>query len=782
VPRRALAALLALITVWPSVVLGQDKAGVVTTLEGNVTAARPAVAQLLPLKFRDDVYQNDRITTGDRSLARVLLGGKAIVTVRERSVVTITELPGKSTIQLAAGKIGLAVAKERMRPGESIEVKTPNAVAAVRGTVIVAEVERATAQAGASVPGVVTHFWVLRGTIDVFQLVPGTSTPVGSSYQVSTLQGFTAAGSAPPTVGNIPPGLLGQITGGLTPSTPQQTQGGGQDSIVTQQVHTAVTLSEILSPGPPPPPPLTNNNNNLCTGTTCSGDTGGIVSDPGFLTLVNSGTFDKTLFTLLSGDMLVPSSGGGSLFLVPAGGNVTLTGNALLLDATDALINPGSICNVTLLKIDGTVTTSSTSSSPTGLLNIDPTTVNAATIVDVGTGGTLNLAGALLRDKQGKYTVTADFLRVNGTVQPLPAAPTAPSEGLVFLGSQVVAGNLVSIPSGQVTLNGLLVEVAPFGGKNASLNISGALLDIGADGRLASNTGLPVAFGQGNGPLHLAGSLLAGVGGATVDAGAIANIAGTLNLTAGSLLNDVNGIYTVNGAFVAVTGDGAVVAPGLSPGLLRLDGTNATAGAIARLQDNALLEASAPVLLLINSARVSVQSDAVRLADNATLASGRVTAPIDVFSLNASRLTLLAGASLANVRDNSRFLIFGNLFSLNKGSTLTITNGALVNVSGNGLFSLSNGSLGVFGATGTNTLNVLTTSGGGAFAAPGSIQNLDVTKVPVLLRNNATAAQVTVAEGFVPFKTSGTTNVVNIPSGSAALIVDGPGAKIKLGP
>jgi hypothetical protein len=88
----------------------------------------------------------------------VLLGGKAVATLRERSVLTITELPGQSSIELHAGKIGLAVAREKMRAGESIDIRTSNAVAAVRGTVVVAEVLQASAQAGGALPVVSTSF------------------------------------------------------------------------------------------------------------------------------------------------------------------------------------------------------------------------------------------------------------------------------------------------------------------------------------------------------------------------------------------------------------------------------------------------------------------------------------------------------------------------------------------------------------------------------------------------------------------------------------------------
>src|SRR5262249_15943749 len=117
--RRVATSVLVLCTFFPTVVFGQaPRAGVVTTLEGNVTRTRGTVPQPIPLKFRDDVFLQDRITTGDRSIARLLLGGKAVVTVRERSVLTITEIPGRSTVNLQSGKVALAVAREKMRSGD----------------------------------------------------------------------------------------------------------------------------------------------------------------------------------------------------------------------------------------------------------------------------------------------------------------------------------------------------------------------------------------------------------------------------------------------------------------------------------------------------------------------------------------------------------------------------------------------------------------------------------------------------------------------------------------
>jgi len=110
--------------------------GVVAMLLGTATVTRAALPAPAPLRFKDDVLLRDRITTAEKSAVRVLLGGKATVTARERSVLVITEVPGTSTVFLTAGRTAVAVSKAGMKPGESLEIKTPNVVAAVRGTFV----------------------------------------------------------------------------------------------------------------------------------------------------------------------------------------------------------------------------------------------------------------------------------------------------------------------------------------------------------------------------------------------------------------------------------------------------------------------------------------------------------------------------------------------------------------------------------------------------------------------------------------------------------------------
>jgi hypothetical protein len=167
----------------------EERVGVVTNLEGVALVTRVALPEPRPLQFKDDVYVRDRISTGERSIVRVLLGGKATVTARERSVLTITESPGVATIDLSAGRISVAVSKGLMKRGEVVEIKTPNAVSAIRGTIVVAEVFPD--------ENLRSTISVLRGLVDVTRLDKGRR--VGPSVDVGALQSITVVGLNPLT-------------------------------------------------------------------------------------------------------------------------------------------------------------------------------------------------------------------------------------------------------------------------------------------------------------------------------------------------------------------------------------------------------------------------------------------------------------------------------------------------------------------------------------------------------------------------------------------------------
>jgi len=266
----------------------EPQVGVVAMLLGIAMVTRAALPGPAPLRFKDDVLLRDRITTAEKSAVRVLLGGKATVTAREMSVLTITEAPGTSTISLTAGRTAVAVSKARMKPGETLEIKTPNAVVAVRGTFVIAEVS----------PGRST-ITIVRGLVEVTKLDPDAGplpapqavapeaakslasdfaflpkdTPAASVAAVNQEAKQTSMSDAAHTVNSISPPAIGTLSGrvsktattsvgaaagpttptdGSIPTSPTVASGG---SVLSPLIPTATqTVTNSLLPGRRPRP------------------------------------------------------------------------------------------------------------------------------------------------------------------------------------------------------------------------------------------------------------------------------------------------------------------------------------------------------------------------------------------------------------------------------------------------------------------------------------------------------------------------------------------------
>src|SRR5882672_8415205 len=198
----------------PRCAQAQSGVGVVTTLVGEATVARVAAPQPQALKKLDNVFPMDRITTRERSVVHVLMGGKALLTVRELSVVTITEEGGRSTVDLQSGKVGLAVVREKMKPGDVIEVQTPHAVAAVRGTVLVVEVVPGSAIGGqVDAGGTSTNVYLLHGKLDVSL----RSNPAAAPVQLESLQTVSVSSNALGTMRPLSPTAAASVTASLQP-------------------------------------------------------------------------------------------------------------------------------------------------------------------------------------------------------------------------------------------------------------------------------------------------------------------------------------------------------------------------------------------------------------------------------------------------------------------------------------------------------------------------------------------------------------------------------------
>src|SRR5207247_6588816 len=114
--------------------------GASAALVGQGTGIHAAAVERAPAKVRDEIFVRDRIETAEQSVIRVLMGGRITVTIRERSIVTITDDPMRSRVDLQSGTLAFKVHEGGLRAGEVAEILTPNAVTAIRGSLVIAQV------------------------------------------------------------------------------------------------------------------------------------------------------------------------------------------------------------------------------------------------------------------------------------------------------------------------------------------------------------------------------------------------------------------------------------------------------------------------------------------------------------------------------------------------------------------------------------------------------------------------------------------------------------------
>jgi hypothetical protein len=754
----------ALAQLLPSVVLAQaSRAGVVTTLEGTVTVSTASLPQPRPLKFKDDVFVNDRIVTGDRSIARMLLGGKAVVTVRERSSLTITELPGKSTIALDSGKVALAVAREKVRPGEEIEVRTPNAVAGVRGTVFIAEVSQPTASLDASQSAVTSSFYGFAGVVtirmgsQVVTLNPGT-------YVSAT--GLAAAVSGVMTDAMRAVALAGLQTG-LKPA------GGATQELANEQamgttVATFMASGAAVEAGPQQPPSAPAAGPSM-TAPLLPGGIAAIPTPASTPPAAMSGKSGSSAF-LVFGDRSAERSALAAQIAsdFPSRVVVDVTGLPSDLSAFGTVWHVGamvpfSAAEQTALRgfVGGGGGLHLTGERPCSACE----TVNASlttflrSVVEGGSGLSIGGQG----DIDGPYIFSlgdrggiAQRLLAGGVTQWQPAAPggvagVSGANVLVATESGAVVGALWNESdllgdAGRITLlmdvNWFLDEAAPpvIQSINAfiddapnTLRLSGPLFqsvgdDLGAAGDSLLDIAGYTVIGSSPDPLvalsgsrvALPGSLMRLSESSVTSGGTLVRVDGASEIaqTGGEPMVWVSGGHVAVGGNVLdvagrpeatlfdsstglMLGADRPIRPGAGAPLVQADnGSSVTVAGNGFRIDTAVLEATAP-LLAVNGSTLATGADAIALGRQA-----RVEIPNDAVALVSLRGGLLsvANGSLVNVAGASRLGVAGSLVSLAGGSTLNILNGALLSVSGGSVVSIG-GPLVSFSGAG-NVLNV----------------------------------------------------------------------------
>jgi len=523
------------------------RAGIVTSLEGAVTAARAVTPQPVALKFKDDIFLQDRVVTGEQSFARLLLGGKAVISIRERSAVTITEIPGRSVVDVESGKIALSVARGRMLPGEVINLKTPNAIAGVRGTVVVAQVTHSLGPGGA--PQTLSNLWVIRGLVDAVH-TNAQGAPLGAPVTLQPQESFNATPTGA-TTGTFTLEQIGTIVEGLQP---QRNRDGGSDSQGPARLEAANTTAALLNAlvgtteaekqvvlltGPPPsilsPDTLPKQTVTSVADVSSSGPAataaatsgvGSLGSGDGGAGSVPTSSSPFTLPHVFSGPapenrsetgpvgsftgLQVDQSPGDDLVRVAPDANVTLLGPLVAL--TNSQLTAGDA----FLSVAGRLA----SSSPEPLISLEPTTVTApGAMVEVV--GILELGGALVKDLGGTITAGAGIVAVSegGTLKGPATGGAAPQPLLQLTGTAASAGAVLSVvgQGSSVDLAGPLLSMQ--GGR---LALSGrALADVSGGGRVSSRSTLPFVdmigtelflpdktFTVSGGELEVGGSLL----------------------------------------------------------------------------------------------------------------------------------------------------------------------------------------------------------------------------------------------------------------------------------
>ena len=527
--------------------------GVVTTVAGQATVARAALASPVPLRFKDDVFLRDRIATAERSVVRVLLGGKALVTVRELSTLTVTEDTGRSTVDLTAGKIAMGVLRQRMRPGEVIEIRTPNAIAAIRGTVLVVElIPEPGGTPGA--PRYTTKVHVLHGLVDVSD----PKNPGAPPAQVGAMQSWSRTGSDTSSLVPLTAAAAQQVFVGLH-AAPQIAESPHEfiQHVTAREQAKAVAVAEFLAPA--------------AAGAGAGGDSAAPAGMSSPTAPVGSGITDAPVIPVVSstnasappaGGAASPPTGGaaspptGLAQIIYNGQTVTSPGSLYTLSGSqqDSLAVPileaaGSSLSIAqqLVQISGAAAFTSSGSTP--LLYLDPTTLTATSLLSLDGGATASLAGALFQDVDGVLTLRADFLRLTGSGRLLGTGAAA----LVDLaGTRAAAAGSVLAMSNSAVLD-LISASAPLLSmtRSAALATGSNLADISGGatvrlGQLAALTGSTLTV-QGH-ALSLAGSAtmtvrgdlfrLAGGSAMTITNGALLSLSGSSILNvAGALVN-----------------------------------------------------------------------------------------------------------------------------------------------------------------------------------------------------------------------------------------------------
>jgi hypothetical protein len=767
-----------------------DGAGVATAVTGEVTVFHAVSPAPQALHFKDEVFYRDRISTAARSLARLLLGKKALVTVRELSELQLIDQAGTSTLQLALGKIAIGVARQRMRPGETVEIRTQNAVAAIRGTVVVAET---LTPPGASDP--VTRLHVLSGYIDV--TTPGN--PGAPPLRLIAPSSVTVTGNTMDNPVRLDAAARAALLSDLQPPRPlptrvleglalgEQARAAGLARIITGDGSGGDELLDVQGQAEDVQAPTTPTT--PITPTTPTTPSAGPSSSLPFIFNNQSPNITGDLYTVRGGSPQNISTD----FLEATNSTVTVGGNVLTISDTMSSTTAQPFMSLSASTLGAKVLTflQNGTLSLTGTL-LDA--VNSTVTADLGTvrsNGQLTLNGSFLHAVGGMIDASNHLLRVFAS-----GGVTGAGLGALFdlSGATVDVGTLsggqyfqVTGGSSNVTLAGPLLAAA-----GSALTLTGSgLLDVSTNATFTDTASQPL-WSLSGGSLQLSPTAN----------GFVAQNHGTVSLH-GGLLDAANSHITSSADFVLGTGEGRFIVTGPAAPLVSLTGGThhiATAGSIFHLVgtatahdpvsgltlgteepiqhsggfldlnaatvtteravrvDVALLDASAPLLNLFGAgSQLTTSSNAIDLTSKA-----KVTNTAAFVAMDQSRFTV-NNAALVNVAGGSFLRAGGNLVNLANGSTLTINNGVLLFVSGGSIVNISGALIAFSGAPG-NIVNI-----------SNNLNFVNIGGIPVALTNGAVVSNVVITG--TPIKNA---NLGTITPNKALIEVNGATSRVTI--
>ncbi|MCK4905216.1 FecR domain-containing protein [bacterium] len=249
----------------------QESIGKVVSLTGTVEARLDEDGAWRALSKKSDIYEKDTIKTGEDSKTSIFFVDETNVSIGPETTIKIEKLLCSPAKNHREGKMNVVMGKARFNVGKlfskdsSFEVRTPTAVAGVKGTSFIVQVtsEQLTQLMGLS--GVVTVTNILPGiegevllTSGVMISVedgapPGDPVPISFDELLNFLQSSGLLNDGDDDgggqgAGNVGGNNFGNFRGG-------NQQGGGGQNIINQPLGGENLPAPLPEPPPPPESP-----------------------------------------------------------------------------------------------------------------------------------------------------------------------------------------------------------------------------------------------------------------------------------------------------------------------------------------------------------------------------------------------------------------------------------------------------------------------------------------------------------------------------------------------